>query len=64
MTADAKTAVAALAAAKDISALEAAISQASFLDTVPGDDRQKLRGKRVYYLEMSTIYYIPFAARH
>jgi len=45
MTADANAAVAALVAAKDIPALEAAISQASFLDSVPGDDRQKLRGK-------------------
>ena len=45
MTADAKAAVAALLAAKDLPALEAAIGAASFLDNVPGDDRQKLRGE-------------------
>jgi hypothetical protein len=45
MTADTQSAVAALVAAKDISSLEQAIAAASFLDTVPGDDRQKLRGK-------------------
>lgn len=44
MTVDTATAVAALVAAKDVEALEAAISQASFLDSIPGDDRQKLRG--------------------
>jgi hypothetical protein len=44
MTTDAKTAVGALVAAKDIAALEAAIAAASFLDNIPGDDRQKLRG--------------------
>ena len=41
---DPKAAVAALAAAKDIEALEGAIAQAAFLDSTPGDDRQKLRG--------------------
>ncbi|KAL4434046.1 hypothetical protein ABPG75_000487 [Micractinium tetrahymenae] len=46
MTVDTATAVAALVAAKDIEALEAAISQAAFLDSVPGDDRQKLRAAR------------------
>lgn len=45
MTVDTATAVAALVAAKNIEALEAAISQGSFLDATPGDDRQKLRGK-------------------
>ncbi len=45
MTADANAAVAALVAAKDIASLEAAISTASFLDSVPGDNRQKLRGE-------------------
>jgi hypothetical protein len=45
MTADFKGAVAALAAAKDVFSLEAAISAAVFLDAHPGDDRQKLRGK-------------------
>lgn len=45
MTADAQKAVGALAAAKDIPALEAAITAASFLDNIPGDDRQKLRGQ-------------------
>jgi len=44
MTADTVSAVAALAAAKDRDALESAISAAAFLDTIPGDDRQKLRG--------------------
>ena len=44
MTVDASTAVAALVAAKDIEALEAAIEQSSFLDNTPGEDRQKLRG--------------------
>ena len=46
MTRDASTAVAALTAAKDIETLEYAIQQAAFLDSVPGDDRQKLRGER------------------
>ena len=46
-TSDPKTAVSALAAAKDIPALEAAIQAAAFLDTAPGDDRQKLRGEWV-----------------
>ena len=41
---DPKAAVAALAAAKDVEALEAAIAAAAFLDATPGDDRQKLRG--------------------
>jgi hypothetical protein len=45
MTADTQSAVAALVAAKDISSLEHAIAAASFLDGVPGDDRQKLRGE-------------------
>lgn len=44
MTVDTATVVAALVAAKNIDALEAAISQGSFLDAIPGDDRQKLRG--------------------
>lgn len=44
MTTDGKAAVASLAAAKDIPSLEAAIQAAGFLDNVPGDDRQKLRG--------------------
>ncbi len=39
--------MAALAAAgNDIEALEQAIKAASHLDEKPGDDRQKLRGKR------------------
>lgn len=46
MTVDAATAVAALAAAKDVEALTEAIAGASFLDGTPGDDRQKLRGAR------------------
>lgn len=45
MTVDPSSAVAALLAAKDIEALEAAIGSASFLDNTPGDDRQKLRGE-------------------
>lgn len=44
MTVDATSAVAALLAAKDIEALQAAIAAATFLDDKPGDDRQKLRG--------------------
>lgn len=44
MTLDAAGAVAALVGAKDIEALEDAISKASFLDNTPGEDRQKLRG--------------------
>ncbi len=44
MTTDKVSAVAALAAAKDKAALESAIAAASFLDAIPGDDRQKLRG--------------------
>lgn len=44
MTIEAKSAVASLIAAKDIPTLESAIEQASFLDKIPGDDRQKLRG--------------------
>jgi acyl-CoA-binding protein len=44
MAVDAKSAVAALAAAKDSGSLKAAIAAASFLDAAPGDDRQKLRG--------------------
>lgn len=45
MTVDARTAVAALASARDIEDLEAAIKGAMFLDDVPGEDRQKLRGE-------------------
>jgi hypothetical protein len=45
MTVDAKSAVAGLAAAKDIDSLGKAIAAASFLDETPGDDRQKLRGE-------------------
>lgn len=56
MTADAKTAVAALLAAKDLPALEAAINGASFLDNIPGDDRQKLRGKNIETCE-KVIYF-------
>jgi hypothetical protein len=48
MTADVQSAVSALVAAKDVAALEAAINGASFLDSIPGDDRQKLRGKCPY----------------
>lgn len=44
MVQDNQAAVAALLAAKDIEDLEAAIQQASFLDAIPGEDRQKLRG--------------------
>lgn len=44
MTLDAASAVAALAAAKEIETLEDAIAKASFLDNTPGEDRQKLRG--------------------
>lgn len=46
MTVDAKAAVAALLSAKDIEALKVAVDAAAFLDGVPGDDRQKLRGER------------------
>ena len=46
MAVDNQAAVAALVGAKDIEALEAAIAAASFLDSIPGDDRQKLRGAR------------------
>ena len=43
---DASAAVKALdAAGKDTEALSEAISFAAFLDDVPGEDRQKLRGK-------------------
>ena len=43
--ADASTALAGLhAAGDDIEALSEAIEKAGFLDAVPGDDRQKLRG--------------------
>jgi hypothetical protein len=45
MAPDAKSAVAALVAAKDIESLEYAIKEAAFLDNTPGDDRQKLRGE-------------------
>ena len=45
MGADAATVLAALAGAgNDLDALAAAIRGASFLDTTPGEDRQKLRG--------------------
>lgn len=44
MAVDEETAVAGLVGAKDIEALEAAIGQASFLDSKPGESRQKLRG--------------------
>lgn len=44
MTVDTATAVAALLAAKDVPGLEQAITDASFLDAIPGEDRQKLRG--------------------
>lgn len=46
MTKSAEEAVAAIAAAKDMPSLEAAIAEASFLDSTPGEDRQKLRGAR------------------
>lgn len=57
MTADAKAAVAALSAANDVDSLEAAIAEASFLDSVPGEDRQKLRG-------MFIILLMPHLLRH
>ena len=44
MGVDVKSLVAALASAKDIESLEAAIACASVLDNTPGEDRQKLRG--------------------
>lgn len=44
MTIDAQSALAALAASKDIESLESAIKAAAFLDQTPGDNRQKLRG--------------------
>lgn len=44
MTVDTATVVAALQAAKDVPGLEKAITDASFLDAIPGEDRQKLRG--------------------
>jgi hypothetical protein len=43
---DAAAAVAALqAAGKDVQKLLQAIESASFLDEIPGEDRQRLRGK-------------------
>jgi hypothetical protein len=44
MTVDEERAVAALASAKEVDILEAAIADASFLDSTPGENRQKLRG--------------------
>lgn len=44
MTLDTATALAAVAAAVDIESLEKALEEASFLEKVPGDDRQKWRG--------------------
>ena len=44
MTVSAQEAVTALAAAKSVEELTAAIERSSFLDSTPGDDRQKLRG--------------------
>ena len=44
MTVSAQEAVTALAAAKSVEDLTAAIERSSFLDATPGDDRQKLRG--------------------
>ncbi|GAB4818224.1 hypothetical protein N2152v2_005270 [Parachlorella kessleri] len=52
MAPDAKSAVAALVAAKDIEALEAAITEGAFLDATPGDDRQKLRAARTKLKKM------------
>ena len=46
MTMDANSAVSLLkAAGDDIDALSQAIIKASFLDDIPGEDRQKLRGE-------------------
>ena len=46
--------VAALAAAgNDVEALEQAIKAASHLDEKPGDDRQKLRGEAVWFVNLS-----------
>lgn len=46
---DQKSAVEALVAAgNNVEALISAIEQASFLDAIPGEDRQKLRGKSDY----------------
>lgn len=44
MTLDTPTALAAVAAAMDIESLEKALEEASFLEKIPGDDRQKWRG--------------------
>lgn len=56
MGADATAAVAALAAAgKDTEALMAAIKGAAFLDSTPGESRQKLRGEAV--AEVSRLAY-------
>jgi hypothetical protein len=46
MAVDEQAAVAALLAAKDQDSLVEAIEQASFLDSKPGESRQKLRGAR------------------
>ena len=44
---EAQEAVAGFAAAgNDLDALSAAIEKASFLDSIPGEERQKLRGER------------------
>lgn len=46
MTPDTASTIAALqAAGDDLDALANAIIQASYLDEIPGEDRQKLRGK-------------------
>ena len=48
MTADPDVATAALhAAGQDCEALNEAIAAAAFLDKIPGDHRQKLRGKSI-----------------
>jgi len=50
MIQDTAAAVAGLhAAGDDTEALSEAIEKAAFLDVIPGDDRQKLRGKLLHF---------------
>ena len=50
--------VAFAAAGNDVDALSSAINEASYLDTQPGDDRQKLRGTNTFArFPMLSVYY-------
>lgn len=56
VNADVQAAVAALqAAGDDTDALSASIAKASFLDEIPGEDRQKLRGMALVVQHTCTI---------